>query len=126
AGRLEALHVGRKGRAGVVRRIQELDAGAIDHTVGVDVTDPAVHDTSLDDHGVFIERQAEFMERVELQLRVGLDLHAAGPDLGDDHRLEDHHATGQFAEDGHPISAAPFVTHGRLPWLPYWPVTCAR
>ena len=65
----------------------------------LDVGDAAVRDAALDDHRTVAERQAEFVERVELKGKAGFDERAAAADLPDRHRLEDGDFALELAEN---------------------------
>ena len=53
-----------------------------DHLL-IDVADAAVRDASLDDDRAIAEREAEIVQRIELQREVRFDLGAADADLLD-------------------------------------------
>ena len=85
--------------AHAVGRLDELDAGAVEHELLVDVADAAVGDASFDDDRAVAEREAEIVKGIELEGKAGFDLCAAAADLLDRHRLEDHDLAVQLAEN---------------------------
>jgi len=87
-----------------LRRLDELDARAVDDELVFDVGNAAVDDASLDNDRAIAERQPKVVERIELKGKTGFDLRAAAADLFDRHRLEDSDLAFELAEDLNPLS----------------------
>ena len=79
-----------------VRHFDELDSALVDNVFMFHVADLAVGDAPLDDDRSAAERQADFMEGVELKRERRLDSRTGRAELFDRHGLEDHHLAAQF------------------------------
>jgi hypothetical protein len=73
----------------VIRDLDELDTGPVEHDTLVEVADVAMGDAPFDDDRTLAQRDAEVVQRVELQRERGLDLRATAADVEDRHRLID-------------------------------------
>src|SRR5262249_22993518 len=89
-------------RLHVLRRIHELDAGAVCQELLIDVDDPAVCDPPFEHGRLVAKHQAQLVERIDLQGRRRFDLRSSAADLADHHRLEKHDLAAEL--DGEPLS----------------------
>ena len=56
-----------------ITRLDELDAGPVDHALLLDVADAAVRDAPLDDEGAVAEREPEVVKGIEVERKPGFD-----------------------------------------------------
>ena len=87
-----------------VGRLDEFDAGTVEHDLLIDVGNTAVRDTPFDDDRAVPEGEPEVVKGIELKGKTGFDLRAAAADLLDPHRLEDHDFAAQLTEDFDPFA----------------------
>src|ERR1700730_1919459 len=80
-------------------QLDELDARAVREHLLVHVADAAVGDASFDDDRALAEREAKFVQGVDVQGEGGFELDAAAADFLDRGRLEHHNLAVELAED---------------------------
>src|SRR4051812_757920 len=95
----------------VIGRLDELDAGSIEHHAFFQLADVAMGDAPFDHHRSVAERDAEVVEGVELQRERRFDLGAAAADIQDGHGLIDLDLARQRRRYSHAFSVA-FVFAG--------------
>ena len=89
----------RNRRGNAFGRLDEFNPGTISNDVLVDVTDARMGDAAFDNDGAITESETEIVERIELQRKAGLHLHAAMTHLADGSWLEDHYLTVQRSKE---------------------------
>jgi hypothetical protein len=68
-----------------------------------------VRDATLQDDGAIAQREAHFVERVDVEREAGFGKAAAAADLFDRERLEDHDLAMQLSENLDALAVSLFV-----------------
>ena len=87
------------GRGNSFGGLDEFNPRSICDDVLIDVADARMRNAAFDHDGSIAKREAEIVERIELQWEAGLHLHAAMTHLADCSWLEDHYLTVQRSKE---------------------------